>query len=640
MILDSVFIEGSMNKIASLSCVIVGGGISAYSCAVDLYDRGITDIAILTDSKEGATSLYAQSDHQAYYRLAGVGNDSDSPYRMARTLISSGNMDGDNALVEATLSSRCFFRLLELGLPFEQDEYGAFVSRGVASDKTRRMVSAGTDTAHRILAALEFQVKERAIPIFENHQVIRILTDDDKKRAVGVLAINKNGLRERHQRFLLINAKNVVLATGGPGGLYFHEGYPKTHYGCLGTALRAGVKAQNMGEFTVGICAVRRSLMMNGAYQAALPRYVSTDDTGKDVQEFLLPYFDSPEKLYALQKRKAEQWEFDVKKARSDGSSLIDLLVYYEIVYRKRHVFMDFRDNPKELPVGELDGGTKPFERLRSMSPEAYTALLDQELDPAENPVEVYPSVIHHNGGLAVDTHYKSSMDHLYVVGEAAGSHGSLVPPGASINQTQVSALRVAEAISKDEKTGKNKSLPVDVFVSFARKVLRECVGIADSFLASLEQDDVKDGGENLNIRAARIMIGKHMDRVASIYLDPAAILEELDKARTTLDRMGQIFKPSSQVDLCQYFEIEDLLLTQIAVLASMLDETKVASGSRGNHLQYDAKGTIPSPLLPEIFRFSVSERETGGKIQELLYDTISGSLRLYWREARPIPKV
>lgn len=634
MIHDSVFIEGSMTKIISLSALVVGGGMAGLSSAINLYDRGIHDIAILTDSREGATSLYARCDHQSYYKLANVGSDSDSPYRMARTLTASANMDGDTALIESTLSSRCFYRLLEYGIPFEQDEFGAFVGKGASSDKTRRMISAGDDTANRVVAALERQVKERGIPIYENHQVIRIITDDDKKNALGVIALNKGGIREKHLRFILFNAANILFCTGGPGGLFFHEGYPKTHFGGIGAALKAGAEAQNIGEFTFGISAVRRSLLLNGAYQEALPRYVSTDDSGRDIQEFLLPYFESPQKLYTLQKLKAEQWQFDVKKVRNDAASIIDLLIYNEIVLKGRHVFLDYRENPTGIDPSEIEFGENPYDRLRNLSKTAYTALLDQDLDPRENPVEIYPSMVHHNGGLSVDLNYQTSLNHLYAAGEAAGTHGSMLPLGASMNQTQVSALRAAEDIVRKNSI---KPVAVDSFVAFARKELHECIHKADVFLSgnnNTERDLLP------NIKAARILIGKRMDRACALVLDKERIMHERSRAAEVLERLETLFRPTSQMDLCQLFQIEDLLIMQICVLSALLNEIETTRGSHGSHLIQDPSGTLPSSLLDECFRFSVSDKEIAGMIQTLIFDHNTKETRINWRKTRPIPKV
>ncbi|MCF0136599.1 MAG: FAD-binding protein [Lachnospiraceae bacterium] len=629
-----------MTKIISVDTVIVGGGIAGLSAAVNLYDKGVRDICLLTDAGDGAASLFGKSDRQSYLKLGGVGNDSDSPYRMAKALSVSGNMDGDIALVEANLSPRCFYRLLDYGLPFEQDEYGSFTGSGNYGDKTRRAVSLGPDTTGRIYRALEKQVKDRNITTYENHQVIRLVTDAEGKRVLGLLVMNCPGVRDKYQRFLLINAGNVVLACGGPGGLFYHEGYPPEHFSCLGAALHAGAKGQNLAEFSFALTAVRRSLIMKGAYQLALPRYVSTDERGSDVQEFLLPYFSDTKLLYSLQKAKADQWQFDIKKVRSDGASFIDLLVYHEIVDKGRHVFLDYRLNPKGLPMEECQGGTRPFERLKALNPSAYQILLEQQIDPSEQPIEIHPSMVHHNGGLAVDTYFRTTLDHLYAIGETAGSHGSLMPEGASLNQTLVSALRASEAIASERNQKSAHPVSVDVFMSCAKRELGDCFRLTEHYISQVEDGGKKTSQDTPDVRTTRVIMGKHMDKACAIYLDKDAMNQELQRAAEILWKKEDLLCPASVTDIPRCFRVEDLLITQICVLSALLNELSVCDGSHGAHLITNEKGSIPHEALPEKYRFSVSDREIAGKIQEVSYLEKQGQIRVYWRETKKIPGI
>ena len=632
MIHDSVFLEGSMTKITSVQTVIVGGGLAGFKAAIALYDRGMTDVAVLTDSREGATSRYAKSDGQSYFKLSESGNDSDSPYRMARAITSGGTSDGDIALVEASMSSRCFYQLAELGVPFQQDKFGGFPGLDPKTENGRRQSPCGTDLAARVTAILESEVKRRSIPIYENHQVIKIFTDPDKTKVVGVLALNRNGIKERHQRFLLFNANYVVLATGGPGGLFFNEGYPKGHNGLLGFALEAGAKGMSLGDFEYGICAVRRSLMMNGAYQNALPKFVSTDEYGRDAQEFLIPYFDSPSAYLRLQEKKASEWAFDIKKTRSDGSSLLDLLVYQEMTLRSRHVFMDFRDNPTGL-----NEDTKPFERLRALSEDAYMALLDQNLDPSVHPIEISVSMTHHHGGLKVDTNYETSLKNMFAVGEVAGGHGKVVPQGASINQTQVSALRSSEVICRRPKT---PHLPVDVFVEYCKEGLHERNMMAEAFLSWLDADKSPNIASSVSIKALRVQIGKRMDRVAGIYRDMSRLSHEMTRAQEVVRQLPLLYKPTSQRDLPLFFQGLDLLYVQIAVLSSMIDEAHRGGKSLGTHFMYDSRGMLPNKYLPEMYRFALSDGSMIHDIQEAEFDTSMLDCIFDWRKARPIDRI
>ena len=72
----------------------------------------------------------------------------------------------------------------------------------------------------------------------------------------------------------------------------------------------------------------------------------------------------------------------------------------------------------------------------------------------------------------------------------------------------------------------------------------------------------------------------------------------------------------------------------------AMLDELNLSSGSRGSHLVYDPQGTLPSAKLSEMYRFSVSDKATAGKIQQLTFDASTLESKIEWREQRPIPKV
>jgi len=69
-----------------------------------------------------------------------------------------------------------------------------------------------------------------------------------------------------------------------------------------------------------------------------LPRYVSIDENGRE-EEFLNEYFPDPSTMLNAVFLKGYQWPFDPRKIEDYGSSLIDILVYYENINKKRRVF-------------------------------------------------------------------------------------------------------------------------------------------------------------------------------------------------------------------------------------------------------------------------------------------------------------
>ncbi|MCL2722774.1 MAG: FAD-binding protein, partial [Treponema sp.] len=107
-------------------CLIIGTGAAGYNAAIHLFDRKITQIAIITENRFAGTSRNTGSDKQTYYKIACAGDQKDSPMAMAQTLFSGGSMDGDIALCEASHSLQEFFHLVSIGVDFPHNCYGEF----------------------------------------------------------------------------------------------------------------------------------------------------------------------------------------------------------------------------------------------------------------------------------------------------------------------------------------------------------------------------------------------------------------------------------------------------------------------------------------------------------------------------------
>ena len=133
-------------KIITTQALVVGTGAAGYSAAIRLHQGG-REVAIVTEGIMDGTSRNTGSDKQTYYKL-GLGGDSmDSVRQMAENLFAGGCVDGDNALCEAALSSRCFMNLCELGVPFPTNRYGEFVGYKTDHDPFARATSAGPLTS-------------------------------------------------------------------------------------------------------------------------------------------------------------------------------------------------------------------------------------------------------------------------------------------------------------------------------------------------------------------------------------------------------------------------------------------------------------------------------------------------------------
>lgn len=167
---------------------VVGTGAAGYNAADRLWEYGQQDVLIVTENRVGGTSRNTGSDKQTYYKLTLAGGEPDSVRKMAQTLFDGRCVDGDIALCEAALSTRCFLKLAELGVAFPQNRYGEYVGYKTDHDPCRRATSVGPYTSRRMTEALEAAVRAKGIRLLDHAQVIRLLSDG--KRVYGLLCFN------------------------------------------------------------------------------------------------------------------------------------------------------------------------------------------------------------------------------------------------------------------------------------------------------------------------------------------------------------------------------------------------------------------------------------------------------------------
>ena len=342
--------------LVSVNTLVVGTGAAALNCAVHLYQffaqKGVEKpeeiIAIATDGLGLGASRFSGSDKQTYYKMGTSADQPDTPRAFAETLTAGGCMHGDLALIEAVNSLREFYHLVDLGVPFPHTPEGGYIGYKTDHDPLERGTSAGPKTSQYMFEVLHATVKRYGIPIYSGCHLLSLISGGDggERKVVGAIVVDKNEVDGPHHGLRVFSAENVVLGTGGPGALYKTSVYPTVLRGNYEAAFRAGAAANNLTESQFGLASTSFRWNLSGTYQQVIPRYFSTDEHGGDTQEFLNPYFPSMRTLATDIFLKGYQWPFDPQKIENRGSSLIDVLVYYETVVRGRRVFMDFTRKP------------------------------------------------------------------------------------------------------------------------------------------------------------------------------------------------------------------------------------------------------------------------------------------------------
>ncbi len=660
-----------------LQNVVVGSGAAAYNAANRLHDLG-EEVTMVAENRLAGTSRNTGSDKQTYYKLTLSGDYGDSVEQMAGTLFDGKAVDGDLCMAEAANSVRSFMNLVELGVPFPTDKYGSFVGYKTDHDPALRGTSVGPLTSKAMTEKLEEAAQRRGIELIDKQIVIKILVENG--RACGVLTLDQGaGQPDDKPIFHVLLASNIVYATGGPAGIYKNVVYPHGHYGMSGIAYEAGVKGRNLTEWQYGLASVKPRWNVSGTYMQVLPRFVSTAQDGSDSREFLqeaLPGLADELNLIFL---KGYQWPFDVKKAQT-GSSLIDLLVYKETALRKRRVFLDFRQNPRqtEVPFDSLSTeantyltsvgacfGT-PLDRLRHMNEPAYEFYLGRGVDLAQEMLEIDLCAQHNNGGLAVNNWWQTDIQGLYAAGEVAGTHGVNRPGGSALNAGQVGSLRAALHIHSQG----NKLQPE--LTATLREQVEEQVTLAKAALSNSpttsdfapETTDVATNPGDDSFSS----IDQLRDAITSRFSEIAGPIRDVNKLKAHQENLVDLlanFSTRVQVteskDMKKVFRLRDILVAQLQYTAAMLDYAASGGKSRGSAIFLDATGETAQPEIFTELRYSLDDSTKDELIQEVAYhvagdgmhadgthadgvstDSAAGDftpqVEITWRKRHPLP--
>ena len=611
--------------------LIVGSGAAAYNAANRLWELGVRDLLMVTENRLAGTSRNTGSDKQTYYKLSLGGSEPDSVAAMAQALYDGNCVDGEICLAEAANSARSFLNLVEQGVPFPFDESGAFFGYQTDHDSTERATSVGPLTSRAMTEKLEETARSRGIEQLNKCLVVKLLTHEGK--LYGVLCFLHSGTDPENptRSFILIRCSNLVYATGGPAGMYKNSVYPAGHYGMSGIAFEAGVKGRNLTEWQYGLASVKPRWNVSGTYMQSLPRFISTEKDGTDPREFLPAYFTELSEELKNIFLKGYQWPFDVRKA-SDGSSLIDLLVFKETALKGRRVFLDFTENPRleALTSESLDGEAKsyleknaaifgkPIERLRKMNDPAYQFFLSRGVDLANEPLEIALCAQHNNGGLAVDDWWRTNIQGFYACGEVAGTHGVYRPGGSALNAGQVGSLRAALDIAK-KKMQDNFELP-----GILLEEVGSVVSKAEGYI-----------GQTENCRDLWETMSSEFFDVAGPIRDQGRIRQFLAKVESLLVDFDNTVRVSSCSNLFYLYHFRDVLLSQKMYCQAMLDYYAKGGRSRGSALYIDSDGTAQLEALWPGLRFDLDSGELNDQIQET--GIKDQKTVIEWRQRHPL---
>ncbi len=417
--------------------VVIGAGLAGLTTALELARSEPVVVLAARPLGQGAASGWAQGGVAA---AVGAG---DSAALHAHDTLEAGDGLCDTVAVQriTAAGADAITRLTGLGARFDRSRDGALKLGLEAAHSRRRIVHAdGDGTGREILRALVQAVQRcAAITVLEGFDARRFMRNANGVIA-GVLCAGQNG------EPLVLKTGRVVLATGGLGGLYAHTTNPRGALGLgLVMAARAGANLADM-EFVqfhptaldVGLDPmplVSEAVRGEGA--------VLIDDVG-------------------------ERFMSDYARAELEPRDVVSRAVWARLVQGRR-VFLDARE-----AIGD---------RFASAFPQINAACLAAGVDPASQPIPVRPAAHYHMGGVAANGRGRTSVDGLWVCGEAAstGLHGANRLASNSLLEAAACGVEVARDVAATSPGGgrpEPETLPPAVSAEFVRPLVDRHMGV------------------------------------------------------------------------------------------------------------------------------------------------------------------
>ncbi|MCR4781222.1 MAG: L-aspartate oxidase [Lachnospiraceae bacterium] len=379
--------------------LIVGSGCSGLYAALHLpADK---EILLITKSDfESSDSFLAQGG----ICMLRDNDDYDSYFE---DTMKAGHYENDKTSVDIMIRSSqdTIKALISYGVDFHRDDNGELDFTREGAHSRKRILFHEDITGKEITSHLLAEAKKRSnITLMEYTTLLDII--EENNICYGAIIRTKDGKLDR------VDCDYTIFATGGIGGLYKHS----TNFRHLtGDALAIAIK-HNIELKDINYVQIHPTTFFNkdeNERSFLISESVRGEGAhlyGKNMERFtneLLP---------------RDLLTKEIKKQMAKDHT--------------EHVWEDFR--------------TIPYDELHSHFPNIIAHCLEHGVDPDKECVPVTPAQHYFMGGIKVDHQSKTTMDHLYAVGETAcnGVHGRNRLASNSLLESMVFAKRAAKEIS------------------------------------------------------------------------------------------------------------------------------------------------------------------------------------------------
>ena len=395
--------------------LILGGGGAGASAALALEGAGLS-VHLATKLQLGdSNTVMAEGGIQASLGA----NDSPRRHFSDAYVGGHGNSDPDLLRVLCENSENTIRWLGQLGCILDSNEDGTFQLRPGGGTSLPRVLACKDYTGLEIMRVLKDAVLLSSTQTLHNHAAIELL-DDGEGQVTGAVLWNRN-----EGNLVSVSARAIIIATGGSGQLRFQNFPTSNHIGAVGDGLvlayRQGCKLVNSDS--------HQYHPSGTAYPEALAGQLVTESI----------------RSIGAQVVNAEGSRFVHEMTVRDvlAAAIIREVSEKRGVQTPTHragVWLD-------TPLVDLQNG-EGF--LRKKFPGIIHRFKRYNIDPAKQPILIYPTLHYQNGGIKIDKDGRTEAEGLWAAGEVTGGiHGTNRLMGNSLLDITVFGRRAAMSVQK-----------------------------------------------------------------------------------------------------------------------------------------------------------------------------------------------
>lgn len=403
MLMTNGLISENDNKLITdtYDVIIVGTGVAGLFAALSISPE-LKILMVSKDKIKNSDSYLAQGGICTLKEPADFDSFLEDTLRAGRY---ENKEDSVRVMIEN--SPMIMDRLIEYGVLFDKDKDGGFEYTREGAHSTYRILHHKDVTGKEITNKLLNNVRERDnITLCEFTKMLDLIIEDNSCKGV-VLADGVNDVIKP------VYAREVVLATGGIGGLFAHSTNFRHITGdSFALALRHGVELENINYIQI--------------------HPTSLYEVNKN-RKFLISESVRGEGGILLNKA---------------GERFVDELLPRDVVTEAIRKQMEIDGRPYVM----LSIKHMPKEEILRRFPNIYRHCMEVGYDLSVEDIPVTPAQHYLMGGIMADTYGRTSVKNLFAVGETAcnGVHGANRLASNSLLESLVFAERAGWIITEE----------------------------------------------------------------------------------------------------------------------------------------------------------------------------------------------